>query len=68
MSGSIITESFKMFVVDGERSGGYFPKVNNYRFKIITGPRCTGMVSDKAYATSAKAFDAGERMLIKLKG
>ena len=68
MSGSIITKGFKMYAVDGDRTGGYFPRVNSYRFKITTGPRCAGMVSEKSYATRIKAFNAGERMLIKLKG
>ena len=68
MSESIITKDYKMNVIEGDRTGGYFPKVNSWRFQIRTGPRCGGMISNKTFKTSAKAFDAGERMLIKLKG
>jgi len=48
------------------REGGYFPRVTSYRYRISTGPRCTGLISARKYTTSHKAYEAGERMIKKL--
>ena len=59
-------DKYKMNVIEGNRTGGYFPKVNTWRYQIKTGGRCTGLVSSRAYKSTTAAFEAGERMLVKL--
>jgi hypothetical protein len=56
----------RVFTIAGDREGGYFPKILNYKYKISTGSRCGGLVSGSSYKTEEKALSAGERMLNKL--
>lgn len=58
--------NMKMNVIAGDRAGGYFPKINSWRFEIKVGARCSGLVSSRSYKSTNAAFEAGQRMLIKL--
>jgi hypothetical protein len=56
----------KVYTVDGERTEGYFSDVISWKYMIITGSRCHGMISRKSYKTRVNALDAGDRMVKKL--
>jgi hypothetical protein len=57
----------KLTVVEGDRRREAFStRVMNWRFRITTGPRCSGMISNKLYSSVDSALRAGERMVEKI--
>ena len=56
-------------VAAGEHQAVRFsPVVRKWRYKITTGSRCRGLLSQHMYTCPVNAAIAGERMLKKLKG
>jgi hypothetical protein len=54
-------------VVEGERRREAFSNpIVKWRFRISTGPRCSGLISHKLYSSVDSAFRAGERMIEKI--
>lgn len=59
----------KLDVVDSKRLKEAFSySTITWKYKITTGPRCMGLVSSKDYKSVDSAFNAGNRMIKKLKG
>ena len=59
--------SVKLKVVCGDSESHLFgQKALNYKYRIYTGPRCTGIESVKSYKNSDFAYFAGKRMIKKL--
>jgi hypothetical protein len=57
----------KLTTVEAERTRGAFCNpVTKWRYRITTGARCKGLLSQHMYTCPIKACVAGERMIKKL--
>lgn len=56
------------YIIDSVKTGGYFKSVSGWTYTIITGSRCSGLVSRKVYSSYEGAVGAAERMVKKLGG
>lgn len=57
----------KVSTTPGERQRGAFSNpVVKWKYRITTGPRCTGMESTRNYKSADLAYSAGVRMAKKL--
>jgi hypothetical protein len=59
----------RLYVVEAERTRGVgCNPITAWRFKITTGGRCKGLLSNHKYKCRVSARAAGERMRKKLEG
>ncbi len=59
----------KLSLVEAERTSGAFCNpITKWRYRISTGSRCKGLISNHKYKCQVSAMAAGERMIKKLEG